>query len=508
MSPEQARGEKIGPESDIYSLGIVIYELFTGEVPFKGDTPLTTLLKHLHEPPPLAGAMAARIPPAFVPVLRRALAKDPLERYPSAREMAEALRRGAGAAFDESGVTPLWTHRPPATAAATPPTEDLGTRTPDAAPGSGQSTVGPARTTTRQRPLASRRLHLGRLIVLAAGVIAVAFGLGVLVPRIRFSSETSKTHVAPAPPAVRAPEPAPTAIPPPLIRHEPVDCLLAGQFPVIEATIDASNPIKARVFFKSALGEAYYFVEMARSEGRFAGKLPRPSVASSPISYYVLAQAPRRESRTPEYRAIVVPSEAECSGRRMARIGPAGSVTVFSALVGTDLLLTIGNAFGLEALLDSLKDPDVEVREGSAKSLAEMGAPTRQAIAQSVQWLGSSQAESRRQAARDLGTTGRHILKQVMGRLVEALGDAKPSVRTASAEALGEIGPAGAAAVKALRGALKDQQAEVRKAAADALGSMGTVVATTLTALDAVRERDPDPKVRQAAAAAWKRIRG
>jgi len=52
------------------------------------------------------------------------------------------------------------------------------------------------------------------------------------------------------------------------------------------------------------------------------------------------------------------------------------------------------------------------------------------------------------------------------------------------------------------------EQAEVRKAAADALGSMGTVVATTLTALDAVRERDPDPKVRQAATAAWKKIRG
>jgi serine/threonine protein kinase len=92
MSPEQCMAEKIDGRSDIYSLGVVTYELFTGSVPFRGDTPVATLFKHLNEPVPFETPGAARIPVAAVPVLRKTLAKNREDRYASASAMAEALR--------------------------------------------------------------------------------------------------------------------------------------------------------------------------------------------------------------------------------------------------------------------------------------------------------------------------------------------------------------------------------------------------------------------------------
>ena len=92
MSPEQCRGDQLDFRSDLYSLGIVVYEIFTGRVPFHGETVMSTLLKQLQDPPPLDGPAAARLPPSIVPVLRKALAKQPSDRHGSAAELAEALR--------------------------------------------------------------------------------------------------------------------------------------------------------------------------------------------------------------------------------------------------------------------------------------------------------------------------------------------------------------------------------------------------------------------------------
>jgi serine/threonine-protein kinase len=100
MSPEQARGGPIDFRSDVYSLGIVVYALFTGEVPFRGETPLATIEKQLNEAPPLDGRA---LPPALVPVLKKALAKRPERRYARARSVVEALRlaRSASGLEDE-----------------------------------------------------------------------------------------------------------------------------------------------------------------------------------------------------------------------------------------------------------------------------------------------------------------------------------------------------------------------------------------------------------------------
>jgi serine/threonine protein kinase len=92
MSPEQARGRGADFRSDLYALGVVAYELVTGSPPFRGETPVATLLLHIEAPLPLGGSA---IPPALAPILRRALAKDPRERQASARELADELRAAA-----------------------------------------------------------------------------------------------------------------------------------------------------------------------------------------------------------------------------------------------------------------------------------------------------------------------------------------------------------------------------------------------------------------------------
>ncbi|MCR4877545.1 MAG: Stk1 family PASTA domain-containing Ser/Thr kinase [Clostridiales bacterium] len=92
FSPEQARGESATAVSDIYSTGIVLYEMLTGRVPFDGETPVAVAMQHLHAQPALIQSLAPDVPPAVARVCMRAMEKNPAARYQSAREMAVDLR--------------------------------------------------------------------------------------------------------------------------------------------------------------------------------------------------------------------------------------------------------------------------------------------------------------------------------------------------------------------------------------------------------------------------------
>jgi serine/threonine-protein kinase len=91
LSPEQARGAPVDESSDLYSTGIVLYELLTGKVPFTGETPVEIAMKHLSQVPPAPSTIRSEIPRDLDLVVLRALAKEPADRYRSAKEMDRDL---------------------------------------------------------------------------------------------------------------------------------------------------------------------------------------------------------------------------------------------------------------------------------------------------------------------------------------------------------------------------------------------------------------------------------
>jgi serine/threonine-protein kinase len=224
MSPEQARGA-VDYRSDIYSLGCVLYEVFSGRAPLKGETPAATILNHLNEPPRLEGDAAASIPPSVRPVLRRAMAKDPAARFASAAELAGALRE----ARVQAGV-----EAPPA---ALPP---------PAVSGPPGAATGQFETATLWRP--RDRAPLTWAWSAAAAVMAAVVTLLLTVPRTSTGPATS-----PAPGVLAAPSvpssspPAPSAPNRAETRPEPsVPAVEPGRLtllvvPPAEVTIDGSS---------------------------------------------------------------------------------------------------------------------------------------------------------------------------------------------------------------------------------------------------------------------------
>ncbi|MBI3362421.1 MAG: serine/threonine protein kinase [Chloroflexi bacterium] len=97
MAPEQASGLEIDARADIYSLGVTLYAMVTGEVPYTGSTPIAIILKHVNDPLPSPRAVNPAIPFVAETAILKAMAKKPAERYPSASELSRAFGAAVGA---------------------------------------------------------------------------------------------------------------------------------------------------------------------------------------------------------------------------------------------------------------------------------------------------------------------------------------------------------------------------------------------------------------------------
>jgi serine/threonine protein kinase/Tfp pilus assembly protein PilF len=93
MSPEQVEGKNVGRQSDIYSLGVILFEMVTGRLPFKGDTPLSIALKQKAEPPPHPRKFNSLIPDSLGRAILKCLEKNPARRYQNAEELLADLKR-------------------------------------------------------------------------------------------------------------------------------------------------------------------------------------------------------------------------------------------------------------------------------------------------------------------------------------------------------------------------------------------------------------------------------
>jgi serine/threonine protein kinase len=227
LAPEQAMGQAVDGRTDIYALGIVLFQMLTGKVPFVGESPLATALLHIQSEPPSISTLMPTIAPRVDAVILRALARRPAQRYATAGDFAHALRAAAEqseTAFPVPKKTPALSSSVLLSNDTLPEIAQISADDTTTAK-EPQSAEEPAHTT---RPPRSRRKQTrGRtlLIALCALLILLLGGSGAL-----FYLNRTPVHSSPAQTrAVKTPTIQPTSPSTPIKQTTPVPMIHAGQ---------------------------------------------------------------------------------------------------------------------------------------------------------------------------------------------------------------------------------------------------------------------------------------
>lgn len=207
ISPEQAKAQAVDRRSDIYSLGIILYEMVTGSVPFVADTPLAVILKHISDPLPPPSVVKKDIPGPIERVILKALAKEPADRYASAEEFLSAWKR----ALDET---------------------ETAQRAPEPKPAPASRAGMPAPPSAAVSPSSGGRTGWVAGCLIVACLVFSIGGIGIVFFNWQAPGLLSSPTITPFPTFTSAPPTLPTETPAPLTLGE---TLLSDDFSQTEA---------------------------------------------------------------------------------------------------------------------------------------------------------------------------------------------------------------------------------------------------------------------------------
>jgi peptide/nickel transport system substrate-binding protein len=177
MSPEQGSGQKVDHRTDVYSMGIILYEMVTGKPPFEAETPVAIIFKHVHEPLPPPSTVVPEISDQVEKVILKSLAKKPDDRFKTMREMVDALSRAVVAS---QRIEPAAVELPPTQIEFTPVLTEQPIKTPTRAevvevPAEDEAEHEPSSVRTELERLGSiKGLPMRRILMLVGGIAAIA----------------------------------------------------------------------------------------------------------------------------------------------------------------------------------------------------------------------------------------------------------------------------------------------------------------------------------------------
>ena len=300
FSPEQARGERAGPASDVYALGVVLYELLTGHRPFSGETPYAVATARLGTPAPDPRGERADIPAPLAELVKRAMAEDPAARHPSAGALRDALRAWIdnADAIDAAPVPPspviAVPDSAPERAARAPAPQAPAAQAPAGRP-AGRAAVAPRGTASASRRRRSSLLLLAvPLLAALVGVAAVGMALfggedgGIDLPAVivgspggeAFPNATPSPDPTPSPTASAGASAAPTSEPAPAATPEPTTPVPATPQPVAAAPtpqppVSIAAPDAAVAAFYDYVTDAQFNDAYALWSDRMKAAFPR-----------------------------------------------------------------------------------------------------------------------------------------------------------------------------------------------------------------------------------------